>query len=103
MTKKKHGRRYAAGDLVTLSVAGGPTMVVHSAKGDQVVCDWFDGKSLCRKPFHEKQLVSGVPTMSNRELARAVLDILRQGAEKNGSTDEDLQRITNIVEKNEQK
>ncbi|HZT49884.1 MAG TPA: hypothetical protein VFA64_18065, partial [Hyphomicrobiaceae bacterium] len=53
-------------------------MVVHSSDGNQIIGDWCDGKSLCRVPFHEKELVPVASTVSNRELARVILEIFRE-------------------------
>ena len=78
-------------------------MIVHGVEGVEITCDWFDGKSLCRKSFHEKELVSATPSASNREVARAVLSILQE-AKASGSdaspVNEDLTRIGEILEKN---
>jgi uncharacterized protein YodC (DUF2158 family) len=75
--KKKVSDAFAEGSIVSLNIPDAPTMIVHAVEGAHVICDWFDGKSLCRKPFHEKQLVSAQTVASNRDVARAILDILR--------------------------
>jgi uncharacterized protein YodC (DUF2158 family) len=80
--KKKAAPAFSEGDIVSLNIVGAPTMIVHAAEGDQITCDWFDGKSLCRKPFHEKELVSAAPSVSSRQLARTILSIFREASEE---------------------
>jgi uncharacterized protein YodC (DUF2158 family) len=91
--KKKGSPAFSEGDIVSLNIAGAPTMIVHAAEGNQITCDWFDGKSLCRKPFHEKELVSAAPSPSTREAARAILSILREASGDQRLVDEGLKTI----------
>ena len=79
--KKKSNRGFSEGEVVSLNIDGAPTMIVHAVEGHQVVCDWFDGQILCRKPFHEKQLVSATSSASTRDMARAILSVLREAAD----------------------
>jgi uncharacterized protein YodC (DUF2158 family) len=73
---------FSEGDIVRLNVTGAPDMIVHALEGQQIICDWFDGKTLCPKPFHEKELVAVASTVSNRELARVILEIFREAPEE---------------------
>ena len=57
-------------------------MIVQALEGQEFICDWFDGKSLCRKPSHENELVAVASAVSNREPARAILGIFREAPEE---------------------
>jgi uncharacterized protein YodC (DUF2158 family) len=101
--KKKSSPAFSEGDIVSLNIDGAPTMIVHAAEGNQITCDWFDGKSLCRKPFHEKELVSAAPSASTREVARAILSILREAAADQRLVDEGPKTIGEAFKEDSQK
>ena len=85
--KKKAGPAFAEGEVVSLNIDGAPAMIVHAVEGNQVTCDWFDGKTLFRKPFHDKQLVSATSSASTRDMARAILSILREANDEQKSVE----------------
>jgi uncharacterized protein YodC (DUF2158 family) len=80
--KKKANPGFVEGEVVSLNIDGAPAMIVYAVEGTQVTCDWFDGKTLCRQPFHEKQLVSATSSASTRDMARAILTILREATDE---------------------
>jgi uncharacterized protein YodC (DUF2158 family) len=81
MSKRKKGQPvFPEGEIVSVNLEGAPAMIVHAVEGDLIVCDWFDGRSLCREPFHAKQLVSATSSRNSRDVAQAILSVLRDAA-----------------------
>jgi uncharacterized protein YodC (DUF2158 family) len=46
---------FNSGDVVILK-SGGPSMTVSDVEGDEVICDWFDGKKRMRDSFQASTL-----------------------------------------------